>query len=362
MSKGMRAGIVLATIAATSIGGAVAQAQDSMVEHRLSDALRCGGMIEHACARPTDYIRYRSDGSVPWPDESFNREMQGRETWRMPVRVNTNADDPADGTTQGPGESKFDSSMYRDTQPGAVPVPISAHHRSAETRVPVRPAGMSVHVDVARLAVSGMPSHSRGLAPLGFTDWLETRDMCVPDLTSDCRSESSGGPKNTVETIVEYSVTPDGTVAILTDDMGRVTYAGVTSPPDDAYGTERAFGDNAGAEANGSCSDPVDCVSEAYSIDYGGAHGIAGMSDVTVVNWSDRSNVSNEGQDHPDEAAWSKGVGGGIHDGVGYNGDGAEADDTFGPGGVYADRLRDSSTEGNDCTGSDQGDVPAATR
>ena len=85
------------------------------------------------------------------------------------------------------------------------------------------------------------------------------------------------------------------------------------------------------------------------------------MSDGFVVDYSDRSDVSVDGQDHPDEAAWSKGVGGGRHDGVDYNGDGAEADGTFGPSGAYADRLGYSSSEGNECNDGDDGDGATAT-
>ena len=139
-------------------------------------------------------------------------------------------------------------------------------------------------------------------------------------------------------------------------------YAGVTSPPDDAYGTGRAFGQIAAAEEIGEFSGPAESVSEVNSSDDKGAQAIAGMSDRFVVNYSDRSDASVEGQDHPDEAAWSKGIGGGIHDGVDYNGDGAEADGTFGPGGVYADRLGQSSSEDNDCNDGENGFGATATR
>ena len=104
------------------------------------------------------------------------------------------------------------------------------------------PSGLTGQIETARQQITTTttyPWDEEPLVTVDYTNWSETSNTCARDIASEGGAEGGGEgggatPTNN-ETTVEYSVTPDGTVAISTDESGQTTHTEVTSPPDDAY-------------------------------------------------------------------------------------------------------------------------------
>ena len=128
--------------------------------------------------------------------EPFNREMEGTETWRVPVRVSADPDDPVGGTKKTRGESEFVSSTCWDTTPGVVPVPSTSHEYFTETEVLSCPAGMSGRIDAARQRITTTTTYPWGEEPLAtvdYTNWSETSNTCTREPLGDGGGEGGGG-------------------------------------------------------------------------------------------------------------------------------------------------------------------------
>ena len=146
--------------------------------------------------------------------EPFNREMEGTETWRMPVRVSADPDNPAGGTRRTPGESEFVSSTCWGTPPGAVPVPSSSHEYFTEAEVLSCPVGMSGRIDVARQRITTTTTYPWGEEPLvtvDYTNWSEASNTCARDWSGGDGGESDddwSGDNNS--SVVDNSDGSDG--------------------------------------------------------------------------------------------------------------------------------------------------------
>ena len=168
--------------------------------------------------------------------EPFNQNMEGTETWRVPVSVSADPDNPVGGTRKTTGASEFVSSTCWGTAHGPVPVPTTNHEYFTETSTLSCPSGMTGQIATARQRITTTTTYPWGEEPLvavDYTNWSETSNSCAHE----------GGGEGS-------------------DD-----------------------GENPGS-TNGS-DGSAGQVSVDYSMDFGGAQGIAGMSDGSVVDYSE---------------------------------------------------------------------------
>ena len=192
--------------------------------------------------------------------EPFNRDMEGTETWRVPISVSADPDEPMGGTTTITGTPEFVSSTCWDMPPGAVPVPTTSHAYFTEASDLNCPPGMTGQIEVARQRITTTttyPWEEEPLVTVDYTNWSETSNSCALILSPD------GG--------------------------GEV-------------------GDYASADGGGELDGPIDGISVDYSMDFGGAQGIAGMSDGSIVDYSE-GNTSSEEQNGPSDPGPSEGNG-----------------------------------------------------
>ena len=114
--------------------------------------------------------------------EPFNREMEGTETWRVPVGVSKDPENPVGGIRKTPGASEFVSSTCWDTPPGDVPVPSTSHEYFTETHILSCPPNMSGQIDVVRQRITTTTTYPWGEDPLmtvSYTNWSETSNSCT---------------------------------------------------------------------------------------------------------------------------------------------------------------------------------------
>ena len=195
-----------------------------------------GVMVSRRLHLTTSCSRARAVGTR---ESRFNQNMEATETWRVPVRVSADPDNPVGGTRKTTGASEFVASTCWGTAHGPVPVPTTNHEYFTETSTVSCPSGMTGQIATARQRITTTTTYPWGEEPLvtvDYTNWSETANTCARIPSPDHGGEGGGETTNANETTVEYSVTPDGTVAISTDASGQATHTDVTSAPDDAYG------------------------------------------------------------------------------------------------------------------------------
>ena len=179
----------------------------------------------------------------------FNREMEGTETWRVPVSVSADPDEPVGTTRKTTGASEFVSSTCWGASHGPVPVPTTNHAYLTETSTLRCPSGLFGQIETARQQITTTTTYPWGEEPLvtvDHTNWSETSNTCAHELVGERPDDQDGNGGST--------------------------------------------------EAGDESADRVDAVSVDFSVDYGGAHGIAGMSDGSVVDYSDYGTVATTGQ------------------------------------------------------------------
>ena len=127
--------------------------------------------------------------------EPFNRDMEGTETWRVPISVSADPDEPVGGTRKITGTPEFVSTTCWDTLHGPVPVPTTTVDTVTERRTLNCGAGFSGTITESRTKTSATttyPWDETQLVSVEYTNWSETSNNCTTN--NDC--DSCGGGRD----------------------------------------------------------------------------------------------------------------------------------------------------------------------
>ena len=154
--------------------------------------------------------------------EPFNREMEGTETWRAPVSVSADPDEPVGATTETTGETEFVSSTCWATPHGPVPVPTTNHAYSTETSTIGCPSGFTGRIETARQQITTTttyPWEEEPLVTVDYTNWSETSNTCAREVPPDHDGPDENDVSSTGQAITSTSGQPPA-MDIGMSDMG----------------------------------------------------------------------------------------------------------------------------------------------
>lgn len=154
----------------------------------------------------TDYTRYEPvTQSCSWHQgEPFNRTMTGTETWRIPIAVTADPNNPTN-RIETPGTPEFVATTCWDGPPPVPPVPTTTEVAVTETRTASCPAGFTGTIELERTKTTATTTYPWGAAPLvsvHYTNWREVNNDCVrddpPDDYGGTDSDDSDAPAPSV--------------------------------------------------------------------------------------------------------------------------------------------------------------------
>ena len=140
------------------------------------------------CRDDYTYYEFFSRPCTWYQGEPFNQNMEGTETWRVPVSVSADPDELVGGTRKTTGASEFVSTTCWGTAHGPVPVPTTTVETETESKTMSCDSGMTGQIASARKRITTTTTYPWGEEPLvtvDYSNWSETSNSCAKEPTGE---------------------------------------------------------------------------------------------------------------------------------------------------------------------------------